>query len=76
MSALPWAFYTKVNYLLYDGKIVEESAWCSIPFTEEISGSLYIMLASTLLYFYAPLVDQICKNLGQIFYENTIDLRC
>ena len=56
MSALPWAFYTKVNYLLYDGKIVEESAWCSIPFTEETSGSLYIMLASTLLYFFAPLV--------------------
>ena len=56
MSALPWAFYTKVYYLLYDGKIVEESAWCSIPFTEETRGSLYFMLASTLLYFIAPLV--------------------
>jgi hypothetical protein len=56
MSATPWAFYTKVNYLIYDGKILEESSWCSIPFNEETSGSLYMMLGSTLMYFFAPLV--------------------
>ena len=56
MSAIPWSLFTKVNYLMLDGKIVEESAWCSIPFNEETSGSLYMMLGSTLLYFFAPLV--------------------
>ena len=56
LSASPWALFTKVNYLEYDGTILEESAWCSIPFNEETSGSLYIMLGSTLVYFFAPLV--------------------
>jgi neuromedin U receptor 1 len=56
MSALPWALFTKVNYLVYNGKIVEESAWCSIPFNEETTGSLYMMLASTVIYFFVPMV--------------------
>ena len=56
ISASPWALFTKVNYLMYDGTILEESAWCSIPFNEETSGSLYMMLGSTSLYFFAPLV--------------------
>ena len=56
MSASPWAFFTKVNYLIYDGEILEESAWCSIPFNEETSGSLYMMLGSTVIYFFAPMV--------------------
>ena len=55
MSASPWAFFTKVNYLDYEGRILEESAWCSIPFNEETHGSLYMMLGSTLLYFFAPM---------------------
>ena len=55
-SAAPWAFFTKVNYLSYQGVMLEESAWCSIPFNEETTGSLYMMLGSTLLYFFAPLV--------------------
>ena len=56
MSASPWAFFTKVNYLIYEGEILEESAWCSIPFNEETSGSLYMMLGSTVIYFFAPMV--------------------
>ena len=56
LSAMPWAFFTKVNYLEYDGTILEESAWCSIPFNEETSGSLYMMLGSTILYFFIPMV--------------------
>ena len=56
LSAMPWAFFTKVNYLEYDGTILEESAWCSIPFNEETSGSLYMMLGSTILYFFAPMI--------------------
>ena len=55
MSASPWAFFTKVNYLTYEGEILEESSWCSIPFTESSSGSLYMMLCSTILYFLLPL---------------------
>ena len=56
MSAAPWAIFTKVNYLMYEETILEESAWCSIPFNEETSGSLYMILGSTCLYFFAPLV--------------------
>ena len=56
MSAFPWALFTKVNYLVYNGKIVEESAWCSIPFNEETTGSLYMMLGSTVIYFFVPMV--------------------
>ena len=56
MSAFPWALFTKVNYLHYNGKIVEESAWCSIPFNEETTGSLYMMLGSTVIYFFVPMV--------------------
>ena len=55
-SAAPWAAFTKVNYLTYHGRTLEESAWCSIPFNEETSGSLYMMLGSTVLYFFIPMV--------------------
>lgn len=48
--------YTKVNYLIYDGAILEETAWCSIPFNEENIGSLYMMLATTLVYFLVPMI--------------------
>ena len=56
MSAFPWAFFTKVNYLTYGGEILKESAWCSIPFNEETSGSLYMMFGSTIIYFFAPMI--------------------
>ena len=56
MSASPWAFFTKVNYLTYGGEILKESAWCSIPFNEETSGSLYMMFGSTIIYFFAPMI--------------------
>lgn len=56
LSALPWALFTKVNYLVFNDRIVEESAWCSIPFNEEPSGSLYMMLGSTIIYFIVPMV--------------------
>ena len=54
-SAAPWAFFTKVNYLTYNGKMVEKSAWCSMDFTEEGLTSLYMMLASTFVFFLAPM---------------------
>ena len=53
-TACPWAFFTKVNSLKYKDRILMESAWCSIPFTEETSGSLYMMMCSTLVYFFFP----------------------
>ena len=56
LSALPWSFFTKVNYLTYKGRPLMESAWCSIPFNEENSASLYMMLISTIVYFVLPLI--------------------
>ena len=56
LSAMPWAFFTKVNYLVYKDNILVESAWCSIPFNEENSGSLYMMMTSTIIYFLVPFV--------------------
>ena len=42
---------------MYNGVELPQSAWCGIPFNEQEShGSLYMMLASTLIYFLAPLV--------------------
>ena len=38
-----------------DGQRLEESTWCSIPFNEETRGSLYMTLASTVIYFFIPL---------------------
>ena len=44
-----------MNYLVYDNKTLTQSAWCSIPFNEQPTGSVYMMLASTIIYFFAPL---------------------
>jgi hypothetical protein len=55
ISATPWALFTKVNYLTYNGKMVEESAWCSLDFTEDSMASLYMMVGSTVVSFLAPL---------------------
>ena len=57
ISASPWAFFTKVNYLAYDGSILEESAWCSIPFNKETRGSLYggVLLCSLSYCYFALL---------------------
>ena len=45
-----------MNYLVYEGRELAESAWCSIPFNEEGIGSMYLMLAATTLYFLIPMV--------------------
>ena len=55
MCATPWSLFTKVNYLTYNGKIVEESAWCSVAFTEDSMASLHMMLGSTVVFFMAPM---------------------
>jgi hypothetical protein len=55
MSATPWALFTRVNYLTYHGKKVEESAWCSLDFTEDSRTSLHMMLGSAVLYLVAPM---------------------
>ena len=55
MSATPWALFTKVNYLTYNGKMVEESAWCSMAFTEDSMASLYTMLGYTVVFYLAPM---------------------
>jgi neuromedin U receptor 1 len=55
ISATPWALFTKVNYLTYNGKMVEESAWCSMAFTEDSMASLYTMLGYTVVFYLAPM---------------------
>ena len=46
----------QVNYLVYNNQTLLQSAWCSIPFNEQSSASLYMMLASTIIYFFAPMM--------------------
>ena len=49
-------FIIKVNYLTYNEVELAQTAWCSIPFNEESHGALYMMLGSTLIYFFAPMI--------------------
>ena len=56
VSAAPWSQYTEVNYLLFNNEPLLESAWCSIPFTEDNIGSVYLMLSYTLIYFIIPMI--------------------
>ena len=46
----------QVNYLYFNNEPLEESAWCSIPFTEDNIGSVYLMLSYTLIYFIIPMI--------------------
>jgi len=78
LSASPWALFTKVNYLPWEGRQLPESAWCSIPFNESSAhASLYMMLASTLLYFFAPLavVVFLYTRIGLTLHRNRMS-RC
>ena len=55
VSTYPWAIFAKVNYIQYEGRDLEESAWCSMPFHQpDQQTSLYFTIASTLLYFVVP----------------------
>ena len=55
VSAYPWAIFAKVNYIQYEGRDLEESAWCSMPFHQpDQHTSLYFTIASTILYFLVP----------------------
>ena len=55
ITALPWSYFTKVNYLDFKGKILLNSAWCSVPFDEN-SGTLYMTMACTLVFFILPII--------------------
>ena len=46
----------QVNYLYFNNEPLEESAWCSIPFTEDNIGSVYLMLSYTTIYFIIPMI--------------------
>ena len=47
---------TQVNYLIFNYEPLEETAWCSIPFTEDHIGSVYLMLSYTVIYFIIPMI--------------------
>ena len=47
--------WSQVNYIQYEGRDLEESAWCSMPFHQpDQHTSLYFTIASTVLYFLVP----------------------
>ena len=59
--AFDWLFVDHVTRIL-------TSDWCSIPFNEEGIGSMYLMLAATVLYFIIPMftVTFIYIRLGEL----------
>ena len=56
LTALPWIFFSKVNYLYLDGKRLEQSSWCSVPFDKQNSGSLNMVLATMIIYYLIPII--------------------
>ncbi|XP_035705429.1 pyrokinin-1 receptor-like isoform X2 [Folsomia candida] len=55
-SALPWGYYTKVNYVLDPhNNTMLESAWCGVPFDKPDLSCQILMLLSTMLFFVAPM---------------------
>jgi len=56
VSALPWSMFAKVNYIQFEGRDLEQSAWCSMPYNEEAPDNmpLYVTVAATFLYFVVP----------------------
>ncbi|KFM79479.1 Neuropeptides capa receptor, partial [Stegodyphus mimosarum] len=55
-SALPYAVFTRVNYVkTKGGLIIEESAWCGFPFNDPDRSWETLMLCSTFLFFVAPI---------------------
>eukprot|EP00094_Tigriopus_californicus_P002588 TCALIF_02500-PA protein Name:"Similar to CapaR Neuropeptides capa receptor (Drosophila melanogaster)" AED:0.38 eAED:0.38 QI:0/0.5/0.2/0.6/0.5/0.6/5/0/278 len=57
LFSIPWLFYNKVNYLMDEksGQVIEESAWCAIPWNEGTQIPLYLMIVSTVIAFIIPL---------------------
>jgi len=45
-----------VNYLTneYTNEVLEESAWCAVPWNEDSRSPLYLMIASTVVAFIIP----------------------
>ena len=56
LVASPWSLFTRVNYLIFNNELLEESAWCSVPFDEENLGSVYLILSYSFLFFILPLI--------------------
>ena len=45
-----------MNYIQFEGRDLEQSAWCSMPYHEEYLDNipLYVQVAATFLYFVIP----------------------
>jgi hypothetical protein len=48
--------YFQVNYLTneFTQEVLEESAWCAVPWNEDSRTPLYLMIASTVVAFIIP----------------------
>ncbi|XP_054709125.1 neuromedin-U receptor 2-like [Uloborus diversus] len=59
LSAIPYAVFTRVNYLTTngqeDGDLIPESAWCGFPFHKPQRQWETLMLCSTFVFFVMPL---------------------
>ena len=80
LAAAPWAWFTKVgdiidikviqyidyqvNYLEWNGEVLPEASWCSIPFNESLDGttqsSFYMIIFSTVFFFIIPFIVVCC----------------
>ena len=55
---------TQVNYLEWNGKVLPEASWCSIPFNESLDNttqsSFYMIIFSTVFFFIIPFIIVCC----------------
>lgn len=78
--SLPWLFYNKVNYLTnkYTNQVLEESAWCAVPWNENARTPLYLMITSTVVAFIIPftLVTVLYYRIGLAMKKSSALKRC
>ena len=50
------SLYPKVNYLTneYTNQVMENSAWCAVPWNENAKTPFYLMISSTVVAFIIP----------------------
>ena len=56
--------HVQVNYLEWQGEVLREASWCSIPFNESLDdttqSSFYMIIASTIFFFIIPFIIVCC----------------
>ena len=55
-GAAPLVSLTRINHLEFESELLNDSAWCGLPYNEPDKRWELVMLASTVLFFLIPLV--------------------